>query len=570
MKKLIYLCVLLVAACTVLAACKKCDSHVYDDCADTECNECGETRDSMHAWAEADCDTPKTCENCGKTEGAPLGHDYADADCVTARTCKICAATEGSALGHSYITEYDDHFHFEKCERCDYVDEESKARHELDDEFTCECGAEFTAKIEPGAESSTITKLINDDGLLIREYVHMGSELLYFMENYYDEYWQLVREEEYTDEQTLNVYTVYEYDENGDETKKDSFSADGEWIYSITSEYDESRNLIKREYKDNDGDGYVLENEYDEEGNCVKEEYKDNDGYAYVSEYEYDEEGNLIKESFVDSDGGERIFEYYENGTLKKDTYPGYDGRTVVLEYDENGVKIKESQLFDDGSSYVVEFDENGNIIKTTDIDTDGSWESTQSRYDDNGNKIETVETNSDGNTHRTTFGYSDEGVLVNRSEFNYDGYAVHYEYGSDGNIVKETNEYVDGSIYTKEFYEDETLKKSISEQPDGSVFIHEYNEEDGEIKFYTEINPDGSSRQHEYKNKTIFRDFYYSADGTFTIGYEYEFYEDGTRLMEKEINADGTMEIYEYDTDGKIMRVIYVDAEGNETVQEY
>ena len=40
--------------------------------------------------------------------------------------------------------------------------------------------------------------------------------------------------------------------------------------------------------------------------------------------------------------------------------------------------------------------------------------------------------------------------------------------------------------------------------------------------------------------------------------------------IREKEINPDGTMVIYEYGTDGILMRVIYVDAEGNETVEEH
>ena len=55
-----------------------------------------------HDWADADCDSPKTCKLCGETEGAALGHDWAAADCDTPKTCKVCGATEGSALGHSW------------------------------------------------------------------------------------------------------------------------------------------------------------------------------------------------------------------------------------------------------------------------------------------------------------------------------------------------------------------------------------------------------------------------------------------------------------------------------------
>ncbi len=55
-----------------------------------------------HEWVEADCETPKTCSACGKTEGEALGHDWTDADCLTPKTCAVCNKTEGEALGHSW------------------------------------------------------------------------------------------------------------------------------------------------------------------------------------------------------------------------------------------------------------------------------------------------------------------------------------------------------------------------------------------------------------------------------------------------------------------------------------
>jgi len=100
MKKLtlILLSLLMVFA---LASCgNKCD-HTYDNACDATCNECGETREvGAHDFAAADCDTPKTCKNCGVTEGEALGHTWLDADCETAKTCSVCGATDGTALGH--------------------------------------------------------------------------------------------------------------------------------------------------------------------------------------------------------------------------------------------------------------------------------------------------------------------------------------------------------------------------------------------------------------------------------------------------------------------------------------
>lgn len=56
-----------------------------------------------HVWEDADCDTPKTCSECGETEGAPLGHSWLVATCTAPKTCEVCAATEGEPLDHSWV-----------------------------------------------------------------------------------------------------------------------------------------------------------------------------------------------------------------------------------------------------------------------------------------------------------------------------------------------------------------------------------------------------------------------------------------------------------------------------------
>ena len=41
-----------------------------------------------HVWLAATCDTPKTCELCGKTMGTPRDHSIVDATCEEARHCE--------------------------------------------------------------------------------------------------------------------------------------------------------------------------------------------------------------------------------------------------------------------------------------------------------------------------------------------------------------------------------------------------------------------------------------------------------------------------------------------------
>ena len=54
-----------------------------------------------HTWIEANCTEPKTCAECGETEGKALGHSWADATCTEPKTCSVCGKTEGEALGHT-------------------------------------------------------------------------------------------------------------------------------------------------------------------------------------------------------------------------------------------------------------------------------------------------------------------------------------------------------------------------------------------------------------------------------------------------------------------------------------
>ncbi len=55
-----------------------------------------------HTWTEATCTTPKTCSECGETEGAPAGHVWMAATCTKPKTCSVCGETEGEAAGHKW------------------------------------------------------------------------------------------------------------------------------------------------------------------------------------------------------------------------------------------------------------------------------------------------------------------------------------------------------------------------------------------------------------------------------------------------------------------------------------
>ena len=102
------------ATCTKPKTCAECGvtegeplGHDWSeaDCENPKtCKACGETDGEPleHKWKDATCDKPKTCELCGKTEGEPLEHKWKDADCENPKTCELCGKTEGKAKGHKY------------------------------------------------------------------------------------------------------------------------------------------------------------------------------------------------------------------------------------------------------------------------------------------------------------------------------------------------------------------------------------------------------------------------------------------------------------------------------------
>ena len=79
-------------------------SHKYDNACDTNCNLCGEVRETSHIpGAAADCTTAQTCTVCGAELKAALGHTPgAAATCTTAQTCTVCRSELAEALGHKY------------------------------------------------------------------------------------------------------------------------------------------------------------------------------------------------------------------------------------------------------------------------------------------------------------------------------------------------------------------------------------------------------------------------------------------------------------------------------------
>lgn len=77
-------------------------------------------------WVPATCSEPKTCAECGATEGEPLGHDWLEATCTLPKRCSRCSETEGFSIGHMPMDWVDEGIDYVSgttrracyCERC--------------------------------------------------------------------------------------------------------------------------------------------------------------------------------------------------------------------------------------------------------------------------------------------------------------------------------------------------------------------------------------------------------------------------------------------------------------------
>ena len=106
MKKRMTILIAVLLCMALLAGCM-CKHETWKEATCTDprtCAECGETEGVAlgHVEIAATCETPKTCEVCGFTEGEALGHDMVEATCEEAKHCTRCDLTEGEALGHAW------------------------------------------------------------------------------------------------------------------------------------------------------------------------------------------------------------------------------------------------------------------------------------------------------------------------------------------------------------------------------------------------------------------------------------------------------------------------------------
>lgn len=145
------------------------------------CSECGETEGEAadHSWLEATCENPKTCGVCGATDGEALEHKWLEADCRNPKTCSECGTTDGEALGHDWTEAT--YWTKKKCSTCgktegkviesDFEKYGMSAEMELEQKYDMMTvnGKEGTVKIYNYYCDYNIDKFESLDGYILQE-----------------------------------------------------------------------------------------------------------------------------------------------------------------------------------------------------------------------------------------------------------------------------------------------------------------------------------------------------------------------------------------------------------------
>lgn len=243
----------------------------------------------------------------------------------------------------------------------------------------------------------------------------------------FDENGLIEKEKQYYDnlEVAYEYYECYEYNENGQITKRYATDLDGNILekhdaFEIT--YKENGNI---EMISENGTNYVFE--YDGNGNPVKYTKLKNSVALAIYSIEYDANGNKTKEI--------------------KDNKENNVSDTTVYTYNDNGLVASEKTVSSNGNTVndiVYEYNADGLVSKRT--------------------------RKANGETRETVYEYKN-GVLVKETmtliDLNDDAaeraYVTEYEYYGNGNVV-EFSRARDGEVYINDAYSADEAKGNFAE----------------------------------------------------------------------------------------------------------
>lgn len=201
---------------------------------------------------------------------------------------------------------------------------------------------------------------------------------------------------------SLEYHIKTTYNKSGYITQKDSYSENGDLIYSDIYSYDDQNRLVKIEtINPNQDILFIRDFEYTENG--YTESKSENDVVVLVTSYELDKQGQIISQketNYLDENlVSERINEYKNNVLIKTDVKFKNGGYTVKYKYNAQNLPTEEI-VYDLNNKLVSKklraYDEQQNIVE-------------ENLYDNHG-KLKT--------NHRIKYEYDDKGNWTTRTQY--------------------------------------------------------------------------------------------------------------------------------------------------------
>ena len=285
----------------------------------------------------------------------------------------------------------------------------------------------------------------------------------------YDEKGNIIKENRYNGDGSLNEKKTYKYDDKGNLIEKNDYGADGILFLKSTSQYDDKGNKIEVNRYFADGIlNWKKTYNYDEKGNLIEEK-----------QFQYNEK--KFGGGFYNADGilyEMKTFEYGARGNVietKPDVYKlklkAELMAAIAAEPDSDlaGLKLSFNKL------ETCEYDATGNKIEVNGFNADGSLNKMETfEYDDTGNKTEEklylfgvmVTSNRTGETtpyrSKKTYKYDDKGneieVCSYESGILFMTEIYEYKFDQYGNWIKKSSfeNQIPKNIYERkyEYYE--------------------------------------------------------------------------------------------------------------------
>lgn len=242
----------------------------------------------------------------------------------------------------------------------------------------------------------------------------------------YDDQGNIISENSYNPDATLQSATVTEYDDNHHPLLLKNYDGEGMLCEQISNIYENGRLTEQRQCYGEGMPEYSTRMVY-ENDRLVRRDCYDEDKFSYTERaFTYNDKGQLVKEVEYDEDGNEMyvtVNEYDEDGHVinrVRDEVQQKDRRSVTFEYDAQGRKIKDLIYnYDDAliAKIYYRYDNDNHLIEQEEEDLD-HYRLTTYEYDGK-NVVKVSVYDKDKNLlSYTTYTYDEEGRMLTQDSY--------------------------------------------------------------------------------------------------------------------------------------------------------